>query len=194
VKAKRETGKTPSCSWPKIADEAGGDTVTLQTWLSRRTAQHCAYCDSLMGYSSRDTIDHFLPKDVFPCLAYAWRNLYLCCDGCQRKGVRYDKKALRPDEEGYSFYRYFRFHADGRLTVIAEEESDRKRAEVTLDVLDLNDEELVKDRSREYREALRPRRRPLRPGLDPTTALQRARVQESSYEDRPFRFLRSSET
>lgn len=186
VKEHRETGKTPSCDWPKVRN-ASGELTTLQKLLSDHMAQHCSYCDSLMGYPSRDTIDHFLPKKHFPCLAYVWSNLYLCCDGCQRKGTRYDKQALRPDEPGYSFSRYFRYRSDGYICVIAVEPTDRERAEITLDVLDLNDAELVRDRSTAFRVHLAPRMRPLRPGLDARAASLRDAALRTSFEDKPFR-------
>lgn len=186
VKERRATGKTPSCDWPKVKN-AEGELVTLQKLLSEHTAQHCSYCDSVMGYSSRDTIDHFLPKKHFPCLAYVWSNLYLCCDGCQRKGTRYDKKALRPDEPGYSFSRYFRYRSDGQISVIAAGEEDRERAEITLEVLDLNDHELVKDRRMAFRLHSKIRMRPLRPGLDARVAMAMLETQRQTFEDKPFR-------
>lgn len=188
VKEHRATGKTPSCEWPKVK-KADGELVTMQKLLSEHTGQHCSYCDSLMGYSSRDTIDHFLPKKHFPCLAYMWSNLYLCCDGCQRKGTRYDKQALRPDEPGYSFSRYFRYRRDGQICVIATDKKDRERAEITLKVLNLNDAELVNDRSRAFRLHSKTRMRPLRPGLDERTAQLRyeALSPKAAFDDKPFR-------
>jgi len=186
VKEHQDTGKTPSCEWPKVKN-AAGEWVTLQKLLSDDTGQHCNYCDNIMGYSSRDTIDHFLPKKHFPHLAYVWGNLYLCCDGCQRKGTRYNEKALRPDESGYKFSRYFRYRSNGLLVVIATDTTDRERAEITIQVLDLNDVELVRDRSKAFRVHLKPRMRPLRPGLDARTASTRFDSQRLSYEDKPFR-------
>lgn len=187
VKEHRDTGKTPNCDWPKVRN-AAGELTTLQKLLSDHTGQHCNYCDSLMGYPSRDTIDHFLPKKHFPSLAYVWSNLYLCCDGCQRKGTRYNKRALRPDEAGYSFSRYFRYKSDGHMSVIASDKSDQKRAEITVEVLDLNDAELVKDRRAAFLVHLKRRMRPrLRPGLDARSASLRFEAQRPSFEDKPYR-------
>ena len=186
VKEHRTTGKTPSCAWPKVRN-AAGEPTTLQKLLSEHTGQHCNYCDSLMGYSSRDTIDHFLPKKHFPCLAYLWSNLYLSCDGCQRKGTRYDKRALRPDEPDYSFSRYFRYRFDGTLCVIATDKTDRERAEITLAVLDLNDAELVNDRCKAFRQFQIPRKRPVPLGLDARTASLREAALRPTHEDKPFR-------
>lgn len=184
---KRDTGKTPSCDWPKVQNETGA-METLQEMLSRHTGKHCCYCDGHMGYCSRDTIDHFLPKKHFSLLAYKWGNLYFCCDGCQRKGTDYDKQALRPDEPDYKFGRYFRSRRDGRIIIIAEDETDHHRAEITLRILKLNDPKLVEERCLEFNKSLTPRRRPLRPGLDQTTALLRHAAQEASNQNRPYRF------
>jgi uncharacterized protein (TIGR02646 family) len=182
----QETGRVPMCDWPKLRNEEG-ILETLQDMLSRHTSMHCHYCDSIMGYSSRDTIDHFLPKKHFPHLAYEWSNLYLCCDGCQRKGTRYDERALRPDEPGYIFNRYFRYRRDGWLSVATVDAEDLDRAEITISVLDLNDAKLVRDRSVAFRVHLKPRARPLRPGLDANTAKLRYDAQLPSFDDKPFR-------
>jgi uncharacterized protein (TIGR02646 family) len=192
IKERKQTGKTPACSWPKVTN-ADGEIETLQTLLARSTIQHCNYCDNRMGYSSRDTIDHFLPKKHFSHQAYAWRNLYLCCDGCQRKGTKYHYQVLRPDTADYSFSRYFRYKRNGELAVIADEGPDRVRAEKTIEILDLNDDVLVSDRMLAFNQHSKPRQRPVPPGLDPQTALRRAEMLKASYDDKPFRCFFSQE-
>lgn len=186
ITKKKATGKTPSCTWPNVRNE-GGSPETLQDFLSRSALKHCSYCDSIMGYSSRDTIDHFLPKSLFSFSAYIWKNLYLCCDGCQRKGVNYDRQVLRPDEAGYDFCRYFRSHRDGQITVIATDDTDRDRAKKTIEVLRLNHPDLVADRRNAWTVSLSPRRRPPS-GLCGTNASRWFTMQEVSLDDRPFRF------
>jgi len=47
------------------------------------TQAHCAFCDGQIGAESRETVEHFRPKGLFPELAYAWDNLFPCCDLCQ---------------------------------------------------------------------------------------------------------------
>ena len=72
--------------------------------------QHCAFCDGLTGAESRQTIEHFKPKErhAFPELAFHWPNLYPCCDQCQsQKGNQYDPALLSPDELEYHFDDYF---------------------------------------------------------------------------------------
>ena len=143
-------GRTADCRWPETRSE-DGTPETLPAHFRRITLNHCSYCDGFMGYSSRSTIDHFLPKSQFPDFAYEWKNLYHSCDGCQRKGQKHDRTALRPDGRGYEFRRYFCYHPSGRLLVVARSERDRKRAKATIELFQLNCEELVSDRLREFR-------------------------------------------
>ena len=188
IAEKKATGKTPPCKWPKVINPDGGQE-TLQEMLSRDTNEHCNYCDSTMRYSSRNTIDHFLPKSLsqFEHLVYEWSNLYLCCDDCQRKGISYDLNALRPDEAGHLFERYFRFHRDGRISVIAREDTDRERAEITIKVLKLDHYDLTKNRQQEFHRNAKQRKRPLRPGLSRQTALLRDECLKVSYDDLSYR-------
>ena len=193
VLEKRRTDLTPDCKWPNVRRE-DGEMETLHDFLSRSTNGHCNYCDSLLGYAAPETIDHFLPKSnpKFACLAYVWRNLYLCCRDCQHKGTRHDKRALRPDEKDaqgnhYQFSRYFRYCRDGTIKVIATDDLDLERAALTLEVLDLNDPELVSKRSGVFNAGLKPRMRPLRNGLDGQTALARDKVLKWNPSSQPYR-------
>lgn len=145
-------GRTPDCHWPDVMAPEG-TTETLPAHFRRITRNHCSYCDSFMGHASRSTIDHFLPKKHFPKLSYEWSNLYHSCDGCQRKGQRYDREALRPDARGYRFNRYFCYASTGRLLVVARTEGDRKRANATIELFQLNCPELVRDRCLAFRKA-----------------------------------------
>ena len=187
IAEKRRTGKTPLCDWPKVRN-LRGDLETMQEMFSRLTNQHCSYCDSYMGHSSRDTIDHFAPKSKFGYQAYRWRNLYHCCDGCQKKGTRYDKMALRPDEEGYEFALYFRYRRDGTIQVIAVDDNGRQRAEATITLFGLNNQKLVSHRAIEFARRLKPRERPLPSGVDHETARRVIACRgNDSFDDLPFR-------
>jgi uncharacterized protein (TIGR02646 family) len=146
-------GRTADCHWPDVTTPEG-TSETLPAHFRRITQNHCTYCDSFMGHPARSTIDHFLPKKHFPKLTYAWSNLYHSCDGCQRKGQRYDKEALRPDAPGYRFKRYFCYSITGHLLVIAQDKGDRKRAEATIELFQLNCPELVRDRSLVFHHAI----------------------------------------
>lgn len=76
-------------------------------------------------------------------LAYVWHNLFLCCDVCQNaKGENYDKKLLKPDAIEYEFNRYFKIKAKTGEIVInpAASTEDKQRAQITIDIYDLNSE------------------------------------------------------
>lgn len=107
--------------------------------LKEQTQDHCSFCDAFPP--SLETIEHFRPKRAFPRDAYRWANLYFCCMRCQLKSADFDEKLLRPDEDGYSFDRYFRWdHVTGHLLVNElATPADQARAEVTIRLYHLND-------------------------------------------------------
>ena len=109
--------------------------------LKAMTQDHCAYCDCSMETGTDQTIDHFKPKARFPKEAYRWQNLYLCCRQCQEKDDdHFRENLLRPDEEGYSFERYFTYkYQDGKIAVnLSADEDVQRRAQLTIDYLKLN--------------------------------------------------------
>jgi uncharacterized protein (TIGR02646 family) len=75
------------------------------------TKNHCSFCDIQPLKQSGATIEHFRPKNganKFPLLAYVWENLFYCCPNCQKKGTKYSRKLLKPDQvKTYSFKHYF---------------------------------------------------------------------------------------
>ena len=131
----------------------GGERVNkiIEPALKQMTDDHCAYCDGFpLDATGRDTIDHFLPKAHYPELSYAWENLYLACHLCQNvKEVQfdrpidrdtYDHSLLCPDEDGYSFERYFLYNFEsGEIEVNpAASDRDRVRAAYTIRCLGMN--------------------------------------------------------
>ncbi len=54
----------------------------IRATLLTMSVHHCAFCDGLLGRTSRETVEHFQPKAAFPQCAYDWGNLYPCCDVC----------------------------------------------------------------------------------------------------------------
>jgi len=111
--------------------------------LFESSLQHCAFCDGLTGAESRQTIEHFKPKErhAFPELAFHWANLYPCCDRCQsQKGSRYDPALINPDDLEYHFDDYFvANYLTGEIEVspLASAENCH-RAHVTLELYGLN--------------------------------------------------------
>lgn len=111
--------------------------------LRGMTGGHCAYCDGFpIETVSRETIDHFRPKSLFPELAYLWENLFLACDRCQAAKADYFSSAmLKPDEDEYAFQRFFQVDfKTGRLEPnSAAPEADQERASITIRALRLNE-------------------------------------------------------
>ncbi len=110
--------------------------------LKQQTEDHCSFCDAFpVSPPSIESIEHFLPKSKFPLDAYRWGNLYYCCSRCQCvKGERYEKQALRPDDEDYEFDRYFSWDwTKGSIEVNKRaSKEDQIRAQVTIQLYDLN--------------------------------------------------------
>jgi uncharacterized protein (TIGR02646 family) len=138
--------KSKKFHWCQHDKHGYDDLVTI---LSGMTKNHCSFCDAYpMRSRMRCTVEHFRPKTKSPKLAYAWANLFLCCDLCQEKGDDFDKKLLKPDQPNYDFDLYFEIDwATGELhpnRVALQEE--RERAEVTISLYHLNDNGKPEDR------------------------------------------------
>jgi uncharacterized protein (TIGR02646 family) len=98
-----------------------GIYTALRHQLFLLTQGHCTFCDGYpIGETSKETIEHFYPKNDFPLQAYEWENLFYCCDKCQSEA---NKLAfivtLKPDEATYTFDDYFYFDLEsGELKVL----------------------------------------------------------------------------
>lgn len=131
----RQENPSFSFSWRSKACYQG-----LRQVLSTMTQGRCSFCDGSVGSESRETVEHFRPKSLFPDLAYTWSNLFICCDVCQGKGDQFDELLLKSDELDYSFTRYFvNNYKTGEVEPNpAASEVDQKRAETTLKLYQLN--------------------------------------------------------
>lgn len=81
--------------------------------LRAMTEGHCTFCDAFpVEDTSMEPIEHFRPKHDprFFHLAFAWNNLYYCCDRCQsHKGGQWEDNLIAPDHERYAFGDFFEF-------------------------------------------------------------------------------------
>ncbi len=125
----------------------------LERQLGEATQFRCAYCDDWPLGSREDSIDHFHPKSDprFHHLVCNWENLYYACGNCQsfkRELWSDDPKLIAPDEEGYSFNRFF--IVDARTWNIAPNPAssllDQGRADYTISTLGLWDTKHTKGR------------------------------------------------
>ncbi len=118
--------------------------------LSLLTQNHCSYCD-LSGVrrgQTSPTIDHFRPKSKFPLLAYTWGNLFLCCTECQKRNANFSELLIKPDEADYKFDNYFIINTiTGEIEPnITKSKENQKRAKITIQTFNLNDNERPKYR------------------------------------------------
>ena len=124
----------------------------IRQTLVSMTQRHCAFCDGLLGLTSRETVEHFRPKKIFPELAYAWDNLFPCCDLCQSiKLERFDEALLKADTEDYAFNNYFtvNYHT-GEIEVSSRSDPNAQaKARITLELYGLNTKDRMKARIRE---------------------------------------------
>jgi uncharacterized protein (TIGR02646 family) len=119
--------------------------------LTLMTKEHCSFCDGFPIANTGDAIEHFKPSSVNHDLAYVWENLYYICPKCNSaKGNRFDEKLLRPDEITYLFEKYFNYNADKAILEPASDisEEDKRRAEKTIELYNLNRTNNKKERRR----------------------------------------------
>ncbi|HLP46964.1 MAG TPA: retron system putative HNH endonuclease [Candidatus Kapabacteria bacterium] len=144
-----EMKQNASFQWRQNKNKGYDD---LLQHLSVMTQYHCSYCDAYpMGPRIRSTIDHFKPKTLYPLDAYKWENLFLCCGLCQERGDAFHQFLLKPDEDWYSFDKYFDIDwVTGELKPNRNASAeDRERAEITIDHFRLNDNGKPDDRLNE---------------------------------------------
>ncbi len=118
------------------------------------TQQHCAFCDGPIGSESRETVEHFRPKSQFPELAYAWDNLFPCCDLCQNNKLeKFDEALLKPDGQDYIFQQYFivNYHTGEIEPSPQADQAEQQRAKITLEIYGLNLANRKTMRLREWR-------------------------------------------
>jgi uncharacterized protein (TIGR02646 family) len=127
--------------------------------LSQMTEGHCSYCDVYHIDEAGPSVDHFRPKSAFKALAYDWSNLFVACVVCQKRGNRFDEQLLKPDQDEYSFEKYFIYDVDtGKIAPNpAASVPDQKRAETTIDLFGLNRHGKPGRRFEEWRDRIRGR-------------------------------------
>lgn len=131
--------KNPCATFQWYQADGKSARAWLLPHLKAMTQGHCAFCDCFpMDDRSKEPIEHFKPKSDpgFYSEAYAWENLYYCCDCCQSsKGERWDDRLLRPDSDDYSFLKYFLFdYTTGEIKAnCLASAPDQARATVTIE-------------------------------------------------------------
>lgn len=75
----------------------------IKNYLKKINQEHCSFCDVFPFDSSKETIEHFRPKNEYPLQAYDISNLFYCCDKCQSCSNKKYVSNVKPDHPGYDF-------------------------------------------------------------------------------------------
>lgn len=149
-----------------------------------RSAQHdkCCFCESKLGHAQFGDVEHYRPKAGahqsaaappvrgYYWLAYAWDNLYLSCEVCNRRHKRSLFPLLNPDRRVSSHHQAGELHTEQPLFVdpgredpmefiefrreLAVSARGNPRGTETIAALQLNRKDLW-ERRRDRRELLR---------------------------------------
>ncbi len=134
---------TPSAAFVWRTHRGTRVSELIRDTLNVVAQDHCAFCDGYpLGTFARQTIEHFRPVSQYPRLAYAWANLFICCDRCQAaKRDQFDKLLLKPDALESEFKRYFVVnYRTGEIEVNpGAAERDQQRAQLTIALYALNE-------------------------------------------------------
>ncbi len=116
--------------------------------LLKITNYHCFYTDKKIDIEIAE-IKHFKPPSIYPELDFNWNNLFIAEPYTNRiKANRYDEKLLNPCDENYDFDKYFiiDFESARILPSTLSSKKNMERANVTIQILGLNNTSLIQDR------------------------------------------------
>lgn len=149
IKSKGKLGQ--GFSWRK------GIYKQLRKNLDGLTNGHCSFCDGFPFDLSKETVEHFKPKNEFPLIAYQYSNLLYCCDKCQSNSNKKYVSNLKPDHIHYNFSSIFYVDLiDFEIKILANLKQDNvdlyNRANVFLNRYGINQKERISRREGVYRD------------------------------------------
>lgn len=156
---------------------------SLRNELGQLTDFHCSFCDSYPFDMSKETIEHFYPKNEYPLKAYLWENLFYCCDKCQSNANKSPfQESLQPDKNSYTFESIFYIDLlDFQIKVLEILEVDNKilynKANLFLERYGINESSRQARRRNLYRD--------LKLYFDMEHGTPNARIRD----DFPFRYM-----
>lgn len=95
----------------------------IRNTLMSISKKHCMLCDGYpIGAKSRKTIEHYFPRNEYPCFTFLWENLFYCCDVCNGAASKFRtfEYTLKPDNEDYLFDKYFYFDLNSGKLIVHE--------------------------------------------------------------------------
>jgi uncharacterized protein (TIGR02646 family) len=146
-------GRSVKFSWPKFQKQSV--RLLLVESLRLMNNGRCSFCDyGPLAPCSNEPIEHFKPKSSFPLSAFAWDNLYLCCEKCQNcKNEEFHSLLLQPDQPSYVFVDYFFFDFTNGAMIPSPfaNPAQIESAEITIKMYGLNRPERCRERLTELR-------------------------------------------
>ncbi|SEB27626.1 HEPN domain-containing protein [Paenibacillus sp. 276b] len=118
----------------------------LKDILRQESQNRCVYCRQNVGITSKGNLNNFYPKSLYPALAYDWDNIFFACDICDRR-----KKNTDPILNGELTILH-PVYDDIESQLIEKEDGtihgNNTKAANTIDLFDLNRQELIDQRQR----------------------------------------------
>lgn len=138
----------------------------------------CAYCEVKVN-AKNSHLEHIKPKEVYKSLIFDYFNLIVSCNGieCNEKGDNsrhscghikdnyFDEENFLSPTEYRDINEYFKFTANGEIKPTLK---DEQKSKYTIDILNLNYENLVKAREKSlkvFRKELQNSKIPLKNAL-----------------------------
>jgi uncharacterized protein (TIGR02646 family) len=151
----------------------------IRIYLLKEFSGKCAYCETLITLTYPGDFDHFRPKsaarglgqefslDHYWTLAFDWRNMYLCCEVCNRYKVNWFPVEGKRSSLSQTFNQILKHeknllidpcHEDPSLHINYREngmvKAITRKGEITIDTLKLNRKDLVERRREKYSQLL----------------------------------------
>lgn len=120
-------------------------TPEIKNALVNSSHSKCAYCECMPAEGGNIEVEHFLPKSIYPCLAFEWLNLLPSCKKCnEHKGVHDSgcEVIVNPYEIDPSDTFYYQDIAMKPAPGVKREIAER-----TIEVCSLNSSRLLKPRA-----------------------------------------------
>lgn len=115
--------------------------------LTQEISYYCPYCERKVTFEKNNShIEHIKPRYKFPDLTFEYTNLLVCCvhqSTCgSKKGNEWHEDFINPVEENPELF----FEYDIKRGEIISTEKNKKRAEKTIELLNLNERNLCERR------------------------------------------------
>ena len=136
--------KNKVINWKDFTSESEIKKLLKEALLEEQENSCCPYCETEINLNDSQ-IEHIKPKDKFPRLLTSYDNLIACCIESKRcgnsKANKWDELFINPVTENPEDY--FKYDIKtGKIIPIFKDGEKNKKANYTIDLLNLNDNRL----------------------------------------------------